>query len=547
MITRDYRRRQQLEVSPISITILNSKEEKSHTNLTSENGNFMYSQLLIEIFLRMPHTNTSKKELLTSCRRMYADNDEQMKLINDFDREYTSEKAIWWYTCETCLYKMLNKALRMEDIDTLFAFRFFITDLYKQLTELRNRPGTPPIYRVYRKQCLSEEELHRLHTSLGEFISMNTFFSTTIDRKRATTFLVQQNIMTEQTHHVLFEIDIDPNLKTKPYADITAHSRYPNEREVLFMIGCVFRMRKIWREDILWIVQLELCAEDEQHCATMFSFLRDKLNDETDLCSFGNLLFEMAEYDKAESYYQRLLNELPPTDLKTAAACYHGLGVIAKRRDEIDLAIRHHEKSLQLSREVSNNDQAIAASLHSLANEYKGKREYTKALDYYLQAREIKFNLTGRETPDTASTYYHIARLYEKQHKHDEALKYHNKALEIQRECLPADHHSIGKTYGCIGTVYFNRGDDVQALHYFQQSLEIKQKSLPITHEFLGISNEDLGAVYERINKFSLALTHAEKSLEIYRASLPPTHHRVINVEALIHRLKEKIEGSNTA
>ena len=202
---------------------------------------------------------------------------------------------------------------------------------------------------------------------------MNSFLSTTTERKKATAFLAKQNTTADHSQHVLFEIDIDPSLETKPYADITVHSCYPNEREVLFMIGCIFRIRKIWREDNLWVVQLELCAERDHHFATMYSFLKDKLGDETDLCSFGNLLFEMAEYEKAESYYQRLLNELSSTDLKTAAVCYHGLGVIAKRRGEIALAIRHHEKSLQLSREVPNNDQAIAASLHSLANEYKEK------------------------------------------------------------------------------------------------------------------------------------------------------------------------------
>ena len=134
------------------------------------------------------------------------------------------------------------------------------------------------------------DELHRLHTSVGEFISMNSFLSTTVERKKATAFLTQNNSTTDQSQHVLFEIDIDPSLETKPYADITALSRYPSEREVLLMVGCVFRMRKIWREDSLWVVQLDLCAELDQHFASMFSFLREKLGDETDLCSFGNLL-----------------------------------------------------------------------------------------------------------------------------------------------------------------------------------------------------------------------------------------------------------------
>lgn len=495
----------------------------------------------------MTHTPTSKKDLLTICRRTYANNKEQLKNINEFERHYSSDKAVWWYTKESCFYKMLNKALREQDIDTLFAFRFYITDLYKQLIDLHARPDAPQILRVYRAQCVSIGELHRLHTSVGEFISMNSFLSTTTERERAASFLAQNKSAstTEQSHHVLFEIDIDPLLQTKPYADISTHSRYPNEHEVLFMLGCIFRMRKIWREGNVWIVQLELCAEHDHHFVIMFSFLKEKLDDETNLCSLGNVLFAMSEYEKAESYYQRLLNELLETDLKTKAACYYGLGVIAKRRGEIDLALRYHEKSLELNRHVSNNDKAVAASLHSLANEYKEKKEFAKALDYYMEARDIKFNLAGRETQDTASTYYHIARLYGKQKKYNEALDYHRKALEIQRECLPPDHDHIGKTYGCMGTVYFNCGDNDQALHYYKQSLEIKRKSLPLNHEFIGISYHDLGAVYERINKPSLALENLEKALEIYRLTLPPTHHRVINVETLTRHIKEKMDESN--
>ena len=86
----------------------------------------------------MAHTTTSRKELHAICRRLYADNEGQMKIINELERNYTGDKAIWWYTKEACFYKMLNKALRVEDIDTLFAFRFFITDVYKQLTDLHS-------------------------------------------------------------------------------------------------------------------------------------------------------------------------------------------------------------------------------------------------------------------------------------------------------------------------------------------------------------------------------------------------------------------------
>jgi hypothetical protein len=52
-------------------------------------------------------------------------------MIDEFEMDYSSENALWWYSRDSFLYGMLNKALRTQDIDTLFLFRFFIRDIYE--------------------------------------------------------------------------------------------------------------------------------------------------------------------------------------------------------------------------------------------------------------------------------------------------------------------------------------------------------------------------------------------------------------------------------
>ncbi|CAF1679187.1 unnamed protein product, partial [Rotaria magnacalcarata] len=54
-------------------------------------------------------------------------------MIEEFDNSYKPDSAIWWYTRQSCFYRMMNKALRVQDFDTLFALRFFITDIAKQI------------------------------------------------------------------------------------------------------------------------------------------------------------------------------------------------------------------------------------------------------------------------------------------------------------------------------------------------------------------------------------------------------------------------------
>ena len=102
-------------------------------SLQAHNAIFMWFQLFIEVLLRMHHKSSDRKELIDICKKNYKGNKQEMKIINGFEKKYKADNAIWWYTREACFYRMMNKALRVQDYDILFAFRFFITDIAKQL------------------------------------------------------------------------------------------------------------------------------------------------------------------------------------------------------------------------------------------------------------------------------------------------------------------------------------------------------------------------------------------------------------------------------
>ncbi|CAF1370589.1 unnamed protein product [Rotaria sordida] len=56
-----------------------------------------------------------------------------MKVIDEFEKHYKSENTIWWYTRESCFYRMVNKTLRVQDFDMLFTLSFFISDIAEQI------------------------------------------------------------------------------------------------------------------------------------------------------------------------------------------------------------------------------------------------------------------------------------------------------------------------------------------------------------------------------------------------------------------------------
>ena len=74
--------------------------------------------------------------MVNVCRWEYRDNSNELNVIKEFTENYTSDQAIHWYTRDSFLYRLLNKALRSQNIDIIFKFRLIIADVYKQLNEL---------------------------------------------------------------------------------------------------------------------------------------------------------------------------------------------------------------------------------------------------------------------------------------------------------------------------------------------------------------------------------------------------------------------------
>lgn len=219
----------------LSINVFNPacEKEKSTTGL---NGDFVHSQLLTACLLSMMPQVTDKDELIRLSKEFYQGNAGELSIIHEFEKDYVPDRALWWYTRESFLYRLLNKALRIRDIDLLYLFRFFIHDIHEQLKQLQY----PDPIRVFRGQLMSNDELQTLKSSIGQFISMNSFLSTSVDRRLALSFL-SSSPASGDLQRVLFEIDLDPALPgVKPFADISSGSFFTNEKEVLIMLGSAF-------------------------------------------------------------------------------------------------------------------------------------------------------------------------------------------------------------------------------------------------------------------------------------------------------------------
>ncbi|UJR07377.1 hypothetical protein I4U23_011663 [Adineta vaga] len=512
-----------------------STNEQSTTGL---NGEFVHSQLLLNCLFRIKSNSTDRDELISLSKKQYHDNKNELSVIDDFETNYSSDRALWWYTRESFLYRQLNKALRTQNIDLLFLFRFFIRDIQDQLKKHQYSSTIS----VFRGQLISNGELNLLKNSIGQLISMNSFLSTSTDRRLALSFLYSST-GSDKMQKILFEIDADPQLEgIKPFANITSLSYFPDEEEVLFMLGSIFRLVNIEQNDRgIWILRLTLCQNDDPDLQAVFDYMKDQYgNGETTTLSFGMILAQMGKYDQAEKYYLRVLKDIP-SDHDDRSACYHNLGNLFDNKGDYNSSLNWHNKALKMMIEkFQSNDSRIATSYNSIAAVHTKLANYDQALDYYLKALDIWQRVLGAQHPNVGQCLSNIAGVYQMCGKSSEALEYLLKTLFIYERHLPANHPQVGDLYNNLGAVYLGLDQLDLALENFNKSLSIKEKCLPAQHPDIAMTFANIGLIYESKNDWPQAILYMEKAVNIYRHVLFPNHPTLIKVQQLLARVLEK-------
>ncbi|CAF4039121.1 unnamed protein product [Adineta steineri] len=345
-ITRDHKIQKKVE-EPLPIYTFTTNVDAGNST-TGVNGQFVFSQVLIDCLLRLKSTEIDKNELINCCQNEYEGNSWQLNNLHEFEKDYTPDKVVWWYTRESFFYKTLNAALRTQNIHMIFLFRTFIYDIYRQLQKYQSKH---PL-QVYRSQLMSWNELDSLKNNIGQYISINSMFSTS--KQRTTALFLLGDITTKSDlERVLFEIDADPKTATtKPFADISKHSYFPDESEVLFMIGSIFRLNNIKRNgDQIWIIKMTLCNDNEHDLKQVLMYMKQQIeNEEINLRTLGNVLWEMGKFDLAEKYFIRLLKQLPSDD-PLHISLYEDLGKLASQRGAYDMSMKWRQKLLTFKEE----------------------------------------------------------------------------------------------------------------------------------------------------------------------------------------------------
>jgi len=227
----------------------------------------------------------------------------------------------------------------------MYLFRTFIFDIQQLLQAHQLKE----IVYVYRAQVISNDELDSLKKSIGEFISINSFFSTSINYARALSFLKYSKTF-ENTVKILIQIEADPTIgKIKPFADISLFSIYEREEEVLFMIGSIFRIKNIIFDykNQLTIVQLVLASDDDNQLKHVLNYMKQQIDPgQMNLRILAKFLSKTGQFELAEEYLKRMLKQIPTND-SIRGKIYKDLGELASQTGRLNESVQWFAKALE--------------------------------------------------------------------------------------------------------------------------------------------------------------------------------------------------------
>ena len=297
------------EENSISLNFVPTKENKI-------NPSFVSTHILKNILLNTQFNDKCIKEFSDYCRTVLINNTNGLKSVDIFERKYHETTPIWWHSHASFLYTMLNRGLRLMDINILTKMSFFMRELQEQIEELHRKQleevEDENTFTVYHGQGISRSVFEQMTKNKNGLITFNNFLCASKDRRISFDF-VRNALTNSNLVGIFFIMTIDPSKTTTPFAFTNDINQFEGKEEVIFPLHTVFRIREIQsmgENNRLFQVDLTLTNDSDED----IGLINNRIKEETfsDLKGWNRLgqwLITTNQFDKAEEIYQFILKE----------------------------------------------------------------------------------------------------------------------------------------------------------------------------------------------------------------------------------------------
>jgi diguanylate cyclase (GGDEF)-like protein len=186
------------------------------------------------------------------------------------------------------------------------------------------------------------------------------------------------------------------------------------------------------------------------------------------------------------------------------------LGVVARRRGQLDAARQHQENALALRRALED-EAGTAQALANLGTVYRDQGDFARALDLQLQALKLRQHLGGGERIDLS--YRNIALLYREIEDAEQARANFVQALEAAQ--ARHDPAALATVLGSFASFSNDTGEPNAALRMARQAQAIDE-SLG-NRPYVGLESIEVGRALLTLGQTEEAGTALHEALKIGR------------------------------
>ncbi|CAM4886133.1 unnamed protein product [Rotaria socialis] len=494
---------------------------------------FTYCQLLKETILCHDDESDLRKDMLTFCRTHYTHNQDEVHVINEYEKSFIDTHSIQWYTRHCFLTKILSRAFRTQEIDLLFKMRYFIQCLHKQIQSIAIKE---PIT-AYAILDVEQEIMQKFLGNINGLVLFRSFLPATFARPTSTEY---QNKDTQR--YLIFSIRLGPDCA----ANIEQLRSSDCKIDVLINIDTVFRVVSIDEgENEVHTVNLESVSLNDSHFQQLTESLRKQIKTSVVILQLAKLLVQTDHYWEGdyltESIYQDKSFEGDGTLLAGLAAAHHLLGNVDDAKRDFEAARYQFFKSLRAFQLfLPYNHSLLSSSYNNIGSMFYQDDHHECAIKFHEMALECQLKASSPDMDAVATYSGNIGAVYVDQKNYAAATKHLERAAMILEKMPTKDNPTrLISIFQKISSCFWRTDEPKKALEYYKKTLDIQLKLInPLPHP-LSVTYYNLSTAYARIGDYDEAVVCAEKSVE-YLRMISENHPELKENQAQLEIVRQK-------
>jgi len=246
--------------------------------------------------------------------------------------------------------------------------------------------------------------------------------------------------------------------------------------------------------------------EAEKYAATLVdkSLLAKVLN------TIGNTYNQQGIFDLALSSYFQALDLFKNMQHQVGmGVCFLNIGIVYSHQNGYEKALQFHLQAKEIKEKQANYEKNIGRCYNNIGYLYTQLGFYEKAKFYFKKTQEIIVKYPNKHVQGLLTS--NLAQWLSIHKQYHQALNYAKESLQVRKEIN--DKLGIVKSLRTLGTIYLAKQELLKAIDHYQQSLSLAQK---INAQILMQENyRYLAQAYKRLNKLEEVFLYQEKYIAL--------------------------------